>query len=633
MINGNYTVDEVTESLKVSERTVKRLADKNSWTIIKYKDGRVYKNLYVPEEIDRYKAENMEVEEVKPKTSQLVVTRDIKEANEIDELPEWNQKVALARLFICSKLSEAYINEEGKKEEIITRFIKEAKERFPYHMGIIKELTLPTLRRWYGVYIKHPNEPLKLASGHGANKGKRKIPEEVQSFIRVIYENKNKPSMMNAYEELVMKYGRIISYGTLKNYIRNDIPKLALLAGRLGNKELKDTLTPYIQRDYSTLVPNQLWVSDGHDLEMSCYHPWKKDSKGNRIIASPKWIVWMDVRTRLITGWTLSWGETAESIAIALKNGISKWGKPQGIYTDNGKAYRGHVLKGKDNGKDEVLQGIYRTIGIEANNIHHAIVRNAQAKHIERMFRDFKDTFSNRSITYKGGNVLEKPEHLKDVLKDKEMKGLILEFNELIEELEEFVEFKNHTYYKIRGGHRGDSMYGKTPLEIFDIELPVENRELIPEEKLRVLFLYEDIRKVGQHGVLFHESSYTDINSEIFSYLGDKVKIKYNPHDLDEMYAYKLTGEFICKLERTSLVGWFDIDSVKTHSSTKKKLREKIKEAQQLKVEVETTSMIEIYRKREQLEIVEKRTPVKPTNKTILVDTGDGVFEEIILEE
>lgn len=631
MINGNYTIDEVKEALLVSERTVKRLADKNSWTIIKYKDGRVYKNLYVPEEINKYKAENMEVEEAKVKTSQLVVTRDIKEANEIDELPEWNQKVAISRLFICSKLSEAYIYEEGKKEEIITRFIKEAKERFPYHMEIIKELTIPTLRRWHGIYKKHPNEPLKLASGHGANKGKRKIPEEVQSFIRKIYEHKNKPSMMNAYEEVVVKYGRIISYGTLKNFIRNDIPKLALFAGRLGAKELKDTLIPYMQRDYSKIKPNELWVSDGHDLELSCFHPWKKDGKGNRVITSPKWIVWMDVRTRLITGWTLSWGETAESIAIALKNGISKWGKPQGIYTDNGKAYRGKVLKGNNNGKDEVLQGLYRVLGIEPKNIHHAEVRNAQAKHIERMFLDFKESFSKRSIFYKGGNVLEKPEHLKDMLKNKDIRSLALEFDELVLALERFVQYKNHDYYEIRGGHRGNSMEGKTPLVIFNRDLPMEKREMIPEEKLRMLFLYEETRTVGQHGIVFLESDYFSL--EILPYLKQEVKIKYNPHDLKEMYAYETTGQFICKLERTNLAGWGDVEEVKLHKTLKKKLREKIKETQHLMVEVDTTGMIEMSKKRERLEIVENRTPVKTNNKTILVDTGDGVFEEIIMEE
>ena len=73
-------------------------------------------------------------------------------------------------------------------------------------------------------------------------------------------------------------------------------------------------------------------------------------------------------KSRFIVGWSLAWSETTEAIAIALKRGIEKYGVPQHLYTDNGKAYKSKVLKGTDE-----LDGIYASLGI---NVDHARAYN-----------------------------------------------------------------------------------------------------------------------------------------------------------------------------------------------------------------------------------------------------------------
>ena len=67
---------------------------------------------------------------------------------------------------------------------------------------------------------------------------------------------------------------------------------------------------------------------------------------------------------------------------------MKKYGVPQHLYTDNGKAYKSKVLKGTDE-----LDGIYASLGI---NVDHARAYNAQAKHIERWFVDFKESFTKQ---------------------------------------------------------------------------------------------------------------------------------------------------------------------------------------------------------------------------------------------
>lgn len=65
------------------------------------------------------------------------------------------------------------------------------------------------------------------------------------------------------------------------------------------------------------------------------------------------------------------------------------------------------------------------------------IVRNAKAKIIERASRDVKDHLSRLFDTFTGGNVLEKPESLKFILKD----GRIPLDSTLVETVEELLDW------------------------------------------------------------------------------------------------------------------------------------------------------------------------------------------------
>ena len=617
-----YTVQELEKKFKKDRTTILRLARKKHWTVVKMKENGTLKNFYLKADVDcdlpTKKREKTEVEAIR------VVPR--KEAAAIDELPAWNQDKAWARYFFCMKLKEAYETMDWCKEEIIKYFVANAENNYPEKYKTIKRMSVPTLRRWYGIYLDNLDNPLALASGNGYNKGMRKISKEVLEDAISLYKSKNKVSIRFVHERLVLKYGAdAISYATLRNILNKDISTLVKDKWRMGAKEFKDAHKPFVERDYTTLCAGDLWVSDGHDIETFCYHPTERDNKGKRAIRSPKLVVWMDMKSRLITGWTLSWTENTESIAIALKNGISKYGKPKKLYTDNGKAYKSRVLKG-DN---EFLEGIYGTLGLK---VTHALPYNAQAKPIERWFLDFKNDFTRASIAFKGGHILERKEELKTILKDETLKNQILEEWELEECIEAFIEYKNHMYYKTgRRGHRGDGMNGRTPLEVYDEELPASEREMLSEEKLRLLFLYEEVRTVQQNGITYLDNTY--IADELYKHLKEKVKVKYDPHNLEFMYIYLMTGEFLCKATRLNKIGFNDIDGYKEHTRRLKRLNKITKESLLIKEEIrDNLGIIELSAARqERKEIVEKMKalPNKKKEEADLVYIGGGLYEEI----
>ena len=79
-------------------------------------------------------------------------------------------------------------------------------------------------------------------------------------------------------------------------------------------------------------------------------------------------------------------------------------------------------------------------------------------------------------------------------------------------------------------------MNNRTPLEVFNEEYPIDSRRMIPEEKLRLLFLYEDIRIVQQNGIMF--MGYTYEHEQLYFHQNLKrLKIKYDPHNL-QVFMY-----------------------------------------------------------------------------------------------
>lgn len=606
-----YLIEDLQKKLKKSRTQALRFAQQQGWEVSKQKIGKVYKNVYSKAEIDSYFSSLVKKEEEKKAITRTVAKR---EAKQIDELPNWNQRIANSRFLLCRKLEEAYKEGLGSKSEIINKFVEEAEEKYPHQMLILKTITVPTLRRWWGVYIKNKDNPLALASGHGGQKGLRRVDKEVLTAAKALYFNKNKPQMSFVWSELVKIFGiGCISYQTLRNFLNKDVNIIEKNKVRMGPKEFKDTHTPYIIRSYEDVKAGDIWTADGHDIDVLC----RVKIAGKWVEKKLKLIMWLDIKSRLTVGWTLAKTETTEAIAIALKRGIEKYGLPKKIYTDNGKAFTSKVLEG--------LEGIYASLGVE---VTHALPYNAQAKNIERWFLDFKQNLAKRFNTYIGGNVLERPEHMKGLLMTKIARGEAVTKIELEMEIEKYIEEKNHFFYALRraGGrkaHRGKGMNNRTPLEVFNEEYPITERRMIEDEKLRLLFMYTETRQVRQNGIEFMENIY--VNEHLYYHFSEKVVIKYDPHNLSYIYIYLESGEFLCKADKLNPTGFNDVNAIKTHRNRLKKIAKLGAEIIGIREEIRNDTNI--------IEYVEKPTEVKKVignNKgKESIKLGEGIYVEI----
>lgn len=169
----------------------------------------------------------------------------------------------------------------------------------------------------------------------------------------------------------------------------------------------------------------------------------------------------------------------------------------------------------------------------------NAIVKNARAKTIERRFLDVKNRLSRLFDSYTGGNVIEKPERLKNVLK-----GNIIDEVEFTKIVEDMLNY-NFNYQAYNGPVQADK--GLKRNEVYAKHL--KEKRVANEEDLWLMMLRSTRpQKVGRRGVqITIAGKRIDYCSDklLYNWQGKKVYVRYDPENLAEVRVYTLNDEYI----------------------------------------------------------------------------------------
>lgn len=309
----------------------------------------------------------------------------------------------------------------GKKAEADEKFIALCAKIDPEH-----EFSIDILyRKWKAV---KDNDLDGLIDKRGKwRKGKSSIDETLWQAFLSFYLDENQHPIMRCYEYTKMwaredfpdLVADMPSYTTFYRRIQSDIPEAVEVLGRQGEKAFRDRCAPYIKRTYDDMASNEWWIADNHTFDIITMGA---NGKRHRLYLT----AFFDARSGIFTGGHVTTAPSSQSTLVALRKGILKYGIPENIYVDNGREFLtydigglGHRKKKPKNGQEPFSPPpVFERLGIKMTN---AIVRNAKAKIIERRFEDIKNQLSRLFETYTGGNVLEKPEKLKGVLKNGEI--------------------------------------------------------------------------------------------------------------------------------------------------------------------------------------------------------------------
>ena len=312
---------------------------------------------------------------------------------------------------------QTYRNKAGtKKAECDEKFVLLCRMEEPD-----RQISVETLyRKWAA--IREGDYGALVDMRGKARKGMSKMPEAIERVFLSLFLDESQlpvPRCIALTEEWAQQNMPeampLPGYHTFYRKAKA-VPYPVMVLCRMGEKKYYDLCSPYIRREYESINANDFWVGDTHTLDVESMGP---DGTLHRLYLS----AWLDARSGIFTGWYVTDSPGSQATLNALRKGILKFGIPSRAYVDNGREFltrdiggRGHRAKKRlaDGSEPFAPPGVFERLGIEMTN---AIVRNARAKLVERRFEDFKNYISRLFPTYTGGNVVEKPNRLKAVLK------------------------------------------------------------------------------------------------------------------------------------------------------------------------------------------------------------------------
>lgn len=313
----------------------------------------------------------------------------------------------------------------------------------------------------------------------------------------------------------------------------------------------------YMEQDYSTIAPGQLYVCDHHQLKEFVFHNGKP--------IRPWLTAIMDARTRICVGWHLGPSPHTDSILIAIRQAFTKWGVPDVVRIDNGKDFTSKTLVGVTKKQARRLKrqlgpnwrNLVRSEGAKTGidpsswfgilpelgcRIVTSIPYQAWSKLIERWFRTLTDQHVRTRPGFCDTSAERKPEGLKTIIE----RGDLPTLEEEALAIGQYIDIYHNR------AHTGDGMNGRSPLEVWKAIHSVAR--IADEDQLNLLCAVRGTYKVGANGVHLQigtaRCGYGQYSAALNAFRGRKVLVSVDPANIDEAVILTPDRRVICKVGR-----------------------------------------------------------------------------------
>jgi putative transposase len=361
---------------------------------------------------------------------------------------------------------KTFAKETARERAQLVRGFVAAKRRAPEGLETqagkdfaeIEGKSYATLARWHKL-VKHLElkdwEPA-LTPGWKGGRKKVDFHPEVWDYITCQYMVESRPNAKYVYQRacaMAQKKGLEVPSYRIALARLNATDRGAKTLMREG-KTAFNNMFPSIKRDYSTVGLNEIWCSDGRKADIFCV--WPDGHVGRPIVVG-----WIDVRSRFMLGWHVGKVESAEEVRLSFRNAVQcKNALPNEAYIDNGRGYAsktmtgGQATRNRFKVKVNEITGILTLTGV---NAIWATPGHGQAKPIESFWNRISGGTDRRAEfvkAYCGNRPENRPEGSKPEAHPVPLAEYMAAFKEDIDA------------YNLRS-HRGDSMDGKSPTQIY----------------------------------------------------------------------------------------------------------------------------------------------------------------------
>lgn len=437
------------------------------------------------------------------------------------EAPSWAKQQA-------EKYLEILENSDGLKGNDLKQFIEEwNKTNEPTsYSSVIK------MRRRYFRYGLNG-----LLSKHGQHLRGSSVKDDYFEYFKTLYLVEGAPSLRTCWD-LTLGYAirefnadreTFPSFMAFKRRLDKEIPKQGIYLARYGQPAWNRKYGGYIDRDYSNITCNEVWVSDHAQIDVACF-----DSDGK--VVFPWVTVWRDYKSSKWLGWVLQTkNPNSDFIFQSFYYSAQKFGLPKDVIIDNGKDYRSKDFAGgRSNFKVDISKGQTSAMLKELNvNVHFALPYNAQTKPVERDFLKIKELLSKHCVGYRGGNVVERPEKLANEIKA----GKIMQFEDFKKIFDDFI-----LNVLNKKPSNGKNLNGICPDELFYNEY---TEKITPSRDALKLFCMRTSRNftIGRNGIQDRQLGITYWADWMITRTGLKVYLRRDVQDYKEAWAFKADND------------------------------------------------------------------------------------------
>lgn len=535
MNHDDYNAKEIGTALGVTVRAVQKRAKRESWPHHKRPGRGGGKAHYladlpadVQQAIARYETEQAARADRLRVNPFLTATARALE----DDEAVYRQRVA----------DEILSARPGQKSEVVARLVRETgKNR-------------ATLYRWVKKYREAGLCGLSKARTQKKTSARSCVrswdPEAIAWFEGMMLKREHRSySIKKLYAETVKKAreeGWQIGKRTSAYSVARGVDERLKRYRDGGNQGLDNACAP-TWRSYDKVQPCEYVVGDQHIFDF-----WVWDDVRKAAIR-PQGYFWLDMRTRLIYGWALGRKYDSQMMALALRPGLMRYGKPTHLYNDNGKPERAKLFLDRKTNFDAVgiqahgldeYEGILADLGITDRIF--ARPYNAKAKPIENFFRHYEqmlqDEFHVPGRVKTPGDLGENSRQRKAELAKMTADGKLLTLQEFMRKVMEAVRYWNEERI-----HKGYKMNCTPYDEYLSCYAHKWQPVVVDERTVDLMLLYRTTRKVSKGevsvmGEMFHHSA-------MYQYNGQRVHVRYDPADMSSARIFTLDLDPICEAE------------------------------------------------------------------------------------
>ncbi|WP_058157349.1 DNA-binding protein, partial [Pseudomonas aeruginosa] len=364
------------------------------------------------------------------------------------------------------------------------------------------------------------------------------VPDWAPAFM-TIYQGPEKRSARAAHALLEKHWqGQMPSLDQVYAFLRK-VGNVSREVGRMGEHEIK-ALRPFIRRDFTKLLPTDVYSCDGHTFDAEVQHPMH----GRPF--RPEITTIIDIRTRRIPGWSTGLAESALVVVDALRDACIKGGVPAIFYVDNGSGYVNHMMR------DEAV-GLMGRLGIDMKN---SLPYNSQARGvIERVHQSLWIRAAKELPGYIGADMDRQAKLATFKLTRRAIaKGgtmPLMSWESFVafceQQIAEYNDRPHSSLPRIVDPNTGRRRH-MTPNEAWALhEAEGFSPMRVTDDEARPLFRPQVLRTVRRCELEFIGNRY--FARELEEFHGDQVAVGYDIHDASKVWVYDGEGRFLCTAE------------------------------------------------------------------------------------